>query len=41
MSRLVVEKVHALTDRVGTWQGTTTVVSMVNRALCGRANYFK
>jgi hypothetical protein len=36
----VVEKVHALTDRSGTWQETTTVVSNVNRTLRGWANYF-
>ena len=37
----VVEKVHALTDRSGTWQETTTLVSKVNRTLCGWANYFQ
>ena len=31
----VVEKVHALTDRSGTWQETTTLVSKVNRTLRG------
>jgi hypothetical protein len=36
----VVEKVHALTDRSGTWQETTTLVSKVNRMLRGWANYF-
>ena len=36
----VVEKVHALTDRSGTWQETTTLVSRVNRTLRGWANYF-
>ena len=36
----VVEKVHALTDRSGTWQETTTLVSKVNRTLRGWANYF-
>jgi RNA-directed DNA polymerase len=33
-------KVHALTDRSGTWQETTTLVSKVNRTLRGWANYF-
>ena len=37
----VVEKVHALTDRSGTWQETTTLVSQVNRTLRGWANYFQ
>jgi RNA-directed DNA polymerase len=36
----VVEKVHALTDRSGTWQETTTLVGKVNRTLRGWANYF-
>src|SRR5271166_1012684 len=36
----VVEKIHALTDRSGTWQETTTLVSKVNRTLRGWANYF-
>jgi hypothetical protein len=36
----VVEKVHALTDRSGTWQETTMLVSNVNRTLRGWANYF-
>ena len=35
-----VEKIHALTDRSGTWQETTTLVSKVNRTLRGWANYF-
>ena len=35
-----VEKIHALTDRSGTWQETTTLVSEVNRTLRGWANYF-
>ena len=36
----VVEKVHALTERSGTWQETTTLVGKVNRTLRGWANYF-
>src|SRR5271167_1299621 len=36
----VVEKVHALTDRSGTWQETTTLVGKVNLTLRGWANYF-
>ena len=35
-----VEKVHALTDRSGTLQETTTLVGKVNRMLRGWANYF-
>src|SRR5208337_2983176 len=38
--RRVVEKVHALTDRSGTWRETTTLVRKVNRTLRGWANYF-
>ena len=37
----VVEKVHALTDRSGTWQETTRLVDKLNRTLRGWANYFQ
>jgi RNA-directed DNA polymerase len=36
----MVEKVHALTVRAGTWQETTELVAKLNRSLKGWANYF-
>ena len=37
----VVEKIHALTDRSGTWQETTRLVAKLNRTLHGWTNYFQ
>jgi group II intron reverse transcriptase/maturase len=37
----IVEKIHALTDRSGSWQDTTKLVGQVNRTLRGWANYFQ
>ena len=36
----MVERVHALTVRAGTWQETTRLVGQLNHALRGWANYF-
>ena len=37
----MVERVHALTGRAGTWQETTRLVDQLNQALRGWANYFR
>jgi RNA-directed DNA polymerase len=36
----MVERIHALTDRARSWHETTELVDMLNRALCGWADYF-
>ena len=37
----MVETVHELTARPGTWQDTSTLVGKLNRTLRGWANYFQ
>jgi hypothetical protein len=37
----MVEKIHALTDRSGTWQDTAKLVAKLNLTLRGWANYFQ
>jgi len=39
--RRMIEKIHALTVRAGTWQETTKLVGALNRTLRGWANYFQ